>query len=241
MPPPDDHPEPDALTPTGQPIYRHKEMAGFELAAGDEATIKAVEEHVGRHVGPVAWVFHELISDKVHLDVHVVPATDDRPFHTLVTSGMSDRPMTLPPGVTAPAFAELLVCLPADWPLSQEAFADPDNYWPVLWLKRLARLPHDYRTWLGFGHTIPNGDPAEPFGDNTDLCCMLVLPPVRFGDDFPLLELPGGKSVAFYALVPLYREEMELKLARGTDVLLERFDEFGVNELIDPTRPNVAD
>ncbi len=233
--------EPSEFAPSGQPILRHRNQGDFEYAAGDEATIEAVSNHITQHIGPIDFVFHELISDKVHIDVHVVKPRPDRPYITLVTSGMSDRPMTVPPGVEAPQFAELLVCLPPDWPLSQESFEDEANYWPIRWLKQLARLPHDYRTWLGFGHSVPNGDPAEPFADNTDFCCMLVLPPVRFGDDFQLLEMPDGKQIAFYALVPLYAEEMEMKLRRGTNALLEEFDRIGITELIDLDRPNLGE
>ena len=38
------------------------------------------------HIGEVAFVLHPL--------VYVVEASDERPWHTLVTSGMSARPMT---------------------------------------------------------------------------------------------------------------------------------------------------
>src|SRR5262245_31898962 len=145
---PDD--DQDEVSPSGHPIYRHRDPGEFEPTAGDEETIRAVEGHIDAHLGGAPWVFHEIVSDKVHIDVHMVGPTEARPFHTLVTSGMSERPMTLPDGVEASAYAELCISLPADWDLRQEAFGDENVYWPVRWLKTLARLPHDYRTWLGF-------------------------------------------------------------------------------------------
>lgn len=42
--------------------------------------------------GVLAFVWHELVSDLVHLDVHVAEPTPARPYYTVVTSGMSDRP-----------------------------------------------------------------------------------------------------------------------------------------------------
>jgi hypothetical protein len=236
----DDKPEVE-YSKSGQPVYRHKARNDdLELAPGDEATIAAVSDHVERHVGPVAWVFHELISDKVHLDVHVVEPGEGRPFYTLVTSGMSERPMTMPPDSVSPPFAELVVCLPPDWKVSQEAFADENNYWPVRWLKTIARLPHDYRTWLGYGHTVPHGDPPEPYAENTRFCCLLLLRPTKFGADFHILEGPDGKRTAFYVLVPLYPEEVTFKLAKGTEPLEELFRTHGVTEVIDLTRVNVC-
>src|SRR5687767_4018341 len=115
----------------------------------DDPLANAIAEHVAKHVGPIANVFHEIKPTLVHLDVLVVGPTDDRPYTTLVTCGMSERPMRVP--IENPEdlglipelrYAELLLCLPPDWPLTSEAFQNEANYWPVRWLKRLARLPH---------------------------------------------------------------------------------------------------
>jgi hypothetical protein len=230
----------DEVTSGGSRVYRHeaKERA-FEPATGDESAIEAISDHIEEYVGPVAGVFHEIISDKVHLDVHMVGPGKKRPFHTLVTSGMSDRPMTLPEGADCPRFAELCVLLPEDWKLSQKAFEKERWYWPVRWLKTLARLPHDYDTFLDHGHTVPNGDPPEPYADGTDFCCMLVARPVMFDKGFRKLKL-ADKTIAFYVLLPLYAEEVRLKLDRGTDELLDLFDEYELDDVIDLERPNVA-
>jgi PAS domain-containing protein len=50
--------------------------------------------------------------------------------------------------------AELLVCLPADWPVTEEAFEDERNYWPVRWLKQVARFVHEYKTLDPKGETF---------------------------------------------------------------------------------------
>jgi hypothetical protein len=226
---------------SGAPIYHHKSrQRDFELAAGDEQTIEAVTTHVERHVGKPAHVFHELISDLVHVDVHVVEPTPERNYSTLVTSGMSDRPMSAPEEYPELRHAELVVCLPPAWPLNERAFQDERNYWPVRWLKILARLPHEYGTWLYASHTVPNGDPPEPFADNTELCCALLLKPVLFGDDFLTLEVNPAKTIHFLSLVPLYREEMDFKLRNGLDPLLERLGEACVTELLDIKRKNTC-
>jgi hypothetical protein len=71
LPPDQDQPE---TSPSGAPIYRYEgvEPAPFELASGDEDTIAAISNHIERHLGPIAGVYHELISDQVHLDVYIV-------------------------------------------------------------------------------------------------------------------------------------------------------------------------
>src|SRR6187200_3135581 len=61
--------EPHETTPSGAPIYRHEARTkGFEPAIGDEETIKAVGDHIERYIGPVDNVFHEILSDLVHID-----------------------------------------------------------------------------------------------------------------------------------------------------------------------------
>jgi hypothetical protein len=229
------------VSPGGSQMYRYGERdREFELAIGDEQTIERISRHIEEHLGPVANVLHEVISDLVHIDVHVVEPTDERPFYTLVTSGMSDRPMTVPPQCEELRFAELMISLPADWPMTQEAFRQQDVYWPVRGLKFLARFPHEYQSWLSWGHTIPNGDPPEPLADNTELCCLLLLSPVHAPEGFNSLAIDHEKTVNFFSVIPLYREEMEYKLERGVEALVERFVEHEVTELLDIQRPNVC-
>ncbi|MCU0292435.1 MAG: suppressor of fused domain protein [Thermoanaerobaculaceae bacterium] len=226
----------------GDRILRHgpEDETRFETAAGDEASIEQIGAHVERHVGPVDRVFHELISDLVHVDVHHVAPGDGRPFHTLVTSGMSDRPMSPPPGADAYRFTELAVLLPAAWQVSEEAFKDEAWYWPVRQLKILARLPHKFRSWLWWGHTVPHGDPPEPFAVSTELCCSMLISPVSLPDEFDTLWLEDGREVTFFSLFPLYKEEMEHKLGHGAEALLELVVRAGLDDIVDPRRLNVC-
>jgi hypothetical protein len=232
----------DELTDAGQPIFRHEEREReFQLAFGDEDSIERIVAHIEQHIGSVAGVFHELLSDLVHVDIYNVAPTAERPYHTLVTSGMSDLPMTTPEGTELPRYSELILSLPPDWPLTEEAFAEERNYWPIRLLKTLARLPHEYQTWLGFGHTVPhNGDPAEPYADNTELCCALLFQPLLFTKEVISLKIDDDKTIWFYSVVPLYQEEMDLKLKKGSDALFKLLVAQKVNELVDIKRKNVC-
>lgn len=225
---------------SGSPIYRYDESSKnqFEGASGEQS-IEEISNHIEKHIGKIHMIFHELVSEQVHIDVHWVKPTNERPFHTLITSGMSDKPMNTPEGVKECDFAELSICLPADWKISEEDFKDERNYWPIRWLKFLARFPHEYNTWFGYGHTIPNGDPAEPFADNTQLNTMILLPTIVFSEEFHTLKLKD-KSIDFYTLIPLYTEEVNLKMKKGVDALFEGFDKYGVSDIVNIDRPNTA-
>jgi predicted Zn finger-like uncharacterized protein len=231
----------DEHDPHGQTIRHEARTRDFEFAVGDSEAIEAISKHIEKYIGPVEGVWHELVSDLVHIDVHRVAPSDERPFHTLITSGMSDRPMTVPEEAEGSSgFAELMLCLPPDWKVSESAFKDERWYWPIRWLKMLARLPHEYETWLGFGHTVPNGDPPVPFAPNTKLCCCLIVPPITTPEEFGLLRVSEEKAIEFFAVLPLYKEEVDFKLRHGAEPLLNRFQEFEISEILDIKRPNVC-
>jgi hypothetical protein len=224
---------------SGQPIYQHGEPLPFAGPRGEEF-IEEISTHIERHLGPVETVYHEILSDKVHIDVHFVKPTEDSPWVRLVTSGMSDLPMATPEDERIPRHTELLITLPPDWKLSQADMQDENWYWPIRLVKSLARLPHQYATWLGWGHTVPNGDPPEPYAPSTKLCGAIILPSVTVPDDFHTLSIAGVKDITFFAVVPLHEAEMNLKLRSGTDELLKRFDKHGVSDIVDPARRNTV-
>jgi Suppressor of fused protein (SUFU) len=230
----------DAAGPRGSGILRHaaRERA-WEPASGSEPdTLEAIDQHIARHFGPAATVWHEIVSDLVHIDVHVVEPSAERPYFTLVTSGMSDRPMTVPAGADSNPYAELMMCLPESWPMTAEAFRDENAYWPIRLLKTVARLPHEYDTWIAAWHSVPNGDPAEPYAPDTPFAGVLVAPMIRCEPEARTITADGGKEISLLALVPLHPAEIELKVAQGSDALIDAFDRVAVSELFDPARPS---
>lgn len=198
----------------------------------DDALIEDVDRHVRQHIGPISFVFHEERSRYVHVDVHVVAPRPDRPHYTLVTSGMSAAPMRLAcdHGVEL-RYAEVAVCLWPGW--------TPDCAWPVRWLQDMARFPHEYDSWLGFGHSVPNGDPAERI-DDTDYTGMVFLPLLSEPVEAASIRRGSAKRVEVLAMWPVYEEEMQYKLSRGVFPLMRRFAKSGVTDIVSPHRPNAA-
>ena len=64
---------------------------------------------IEEHIGAVSFVYHELVSDKLHIDLHVVEPSEKRNSYTLITSGMSDEPMAAPAGKDNYRFTELML------------------------------------------------------------------------------------------------------------------------------------
>lgn len=44
----------------------------------------------------------------------------------------------------------------------------------------------------------------------------------------------------FFSLLPLYKEEMELKVNRGAEALYPKLEKAGINEILNPARKNVC-
>lgn len=195
--------------------------------------------HIEKHIGVIDHVFKEIISDVLSIDILIVEPTPARNFYTLITSGMSELPMKVPSGASEYQYAELMICLPPSWKMSDEAFKDERNYWPLRALKTLARFPHEYNTWLYLGHTLVNGHPAQPYSEGIGFEGMLVwIPAVEDNSGFFNLNMTSEKTVHFYSLIPLYKEELEYKTKNGEEALLNRLNKIGINDVLDPLRKN---
>jgi Suppressor of fused protein (SUFU) len=232
----DEKPE---VSEAGNPILRHKSIESWLPATGD-SSLEQISAHIAAHLGEVETVFHEIASDIVHVDVHIAKPSPQSPFYRLVSSGMSDLPMNIPEGLDVPKFLELMVTLPPDWKLDTESLKDERWYWPVRLLKFLARFPHKYNTWLGYGHTIPNEDPPKPYASDTKLRCAMILPSPTVPEKFITLEIGREKTIYFLAVLPLYLEEMQLKLQQGGQAFLEKLAAAQVTDVINPRRPSLA-
>ena len=218
---------PDGETPeneeTGVPeVYTEEEM-------------EAIEGHIQQYFGKFENVFHELSSPDIHVDICVVPPSEERDYYTLVTMGMGAHRMNVPEELAEYKLerAELAIALPGNWKLKHEDLKNERWYWPIRLLKTLARLPIASDTWLGFGHTMDN---EEDFAKGTKLCAAMLTGPQDTEDGSEVCILPGGEEVNFYQVIPLYREELEYKMEHDADALLDKMD--GISFVTYNTRPN---
>lgn len=197
--------------------------------------LRHMKTHYG-HVQELALV--EIVPGDVPITIHVIPATPERQWTTLFTAGMSDAPMNVPEGYEAYRYAELLIHLPPEWPLTPESLQDPDHFWPIQRLREIAYYPHRNDTWFGPRPTIiSNGEPPEPYASNTRLSCMMLM---RETSEEGELETSDGRSILFYWLLPLYAEERDLEMEKGLEPLFALLDEFEVPLVVDIDRANVT-
>lgn len=206
----------------------------YNLEVYDEEEMDAMEAHIDKYFGHSDKVFHEIASPDIHVDIYIVEPTPEKNYYTLITAGMGAHCMNTPEELNEYKLqrAEMLIYLPADWNIQSEK---EEDYWPLRWLKILARLPIEQNTWLGWGHTVPNGG---PMADNTKFTGVMLIDPENVDEEAAVCRLPNGEGVNFYQVIPLYEEEMNFKIEHGAEELLERMDD--VSALVDINRRNVC-
>jgi len=196
----------------------------------------AVRGHIERLVGSIAATF----PGTGGIDICHVAPTERRPFHTLITCGMSARPMAVPASEPdAPRHLELMITLPKNWKFDEQSLAQPTWNWPLAELSRVAALPAAHDSWLGWGHAVPHGNPPVPYAPGTKLCGVIIAPSLLVKEAFYELQL-GKRSVAFFSAIPLYREELELHERDGMQALLGKLIDNEINDVVELTRKNVG-
>lgn len=231
--------------------YGDEERSEWTLPAESGLYLEEIQKHIDK-VYPCSqnepFVFHEIVSDIVHIDVNIIPPEGERDYYVLCTNGMSDLPMNLPDGDYDKKEynrAELLMYLPKDWKFGKTGEIDSqmpeEYYWPVHWIKFLARFPHEYHTYLGTGHTLPNGEDYAPLGKGTEMGGFFFIPPIPLGDKYPGVEpliCKDGVKINFLWAIPMYKEEIEFKLEEGFNAMMDLFSEKEFPRVLDPKREN---
>jgi hypothetical protein len=199
-----------------------------------------IRSHIERHIGPIDQVFNDWENQTSPISVQHVGPTETRPVHTLITVGMSAHPMAVPVEKESPKYLELMITLPRSWKLDSDSTSKDQWVWPIRLLQTLARKPSASENgWIEWGDLIPNGEPPKPYAESTRLCAALIVPSLLVPTDFYELSTPA-KVIAFFAVVPLYKEEWQFGVKSGTKALIERIVDRDVNDVVDAKRKNVA-
>jgi hypothetical protein len=156
------------------------------------------------------------------------PGYSGRDFYTLVTGGMSDLPMRIPRGASANR-TELVMYVP-----------EPKEVYLEI-LRFLAHFPHEHNTWFGHGHTFPNGQPPQPYFEDSVLDTTLMISSIARPDSTLHERLKIDKDpVHLLWVVPITTAESEFKLQQGIDALMDLFDRYDHPFVLDETRPSLV-
>lgn len=148
----------------------------------------------------------------------------------LMTNGLRTYDMPVPEKYEGKNRTELYFCLPSYW--------DTDNIqeqWIFEWIQKMAKHVVEKRTWFGAGHTIPNGNPAAPLSKTMRQKYLLLNEPIFLKEELKPAVI-DGLEVNFLGIIPIFEDEMDYKMGKGTYKLLHKMEGKGVSELLDDFR-----
>lgn len=199
--------------------------------------IEQYEDFIVENLGEFDEVFHEIVSPDIHLDILIIPPTEEENYYKLVTEGMGAYQMEVPEELKNMGMehAELILYLPPTWNIKSDK---EEDYWPIRQLKTVARIPIENNTWLGFGHTVSSDSKNTPYASNTKFCSMMLINGISKNCELMKLKMKSGKELCFYQLVPLYEEELQYKLEYGAEELGKLFSDEDTFPIVNIERKN---
>lgn len=220
-------------------------MAGYNNPFSDRRHYYEHAEWISDHLSKffddeLVSVFHEIPTLDLHLDVYFIKPQNSS-FNILLTSGMSTLKMNVSEQVPDPEktqFAELMMLVPKSIEFGQAYTGRNQNDWIISILKRTAKFPHFYDTWISVGHTIQAEADLTPYGNDTEYVGALILPSVTFDKNFTEI-YKDGRKINIYNVLPLYKNEMEFKLKNGYNKLLDLLIKANGKEVLDLNRRNL--
>lgn len=206
-----------------------------ELSKNDFENIK---QFICDNFGDFDGVYKEIVSEKINCNICIVPPNETNNFYKIITIGASALDMNIPQELENKNLElfELVIFLPNDWEFQfdkifQDEVTSSKWYMPINILKNIARLPFEYDTWIGYGHTICFNDNLK-LGEFKNF--VLDVPNNLLETKF--LKLENGKIVNFYCVIPVLNDEMDFILDNNVENLLEKIYDKNNSQVINIDR-----
>ncbi|SEB39149.1 Suppressor of fused protein (SUFU) [Tenacibaculum sp. MAR_2009_124] len=220
-------------------------MAQYENPFSNQEHYHEHTEWIAEHLDDffdesLVSVFHEIGILDIHLDVYFIKP-ENASFNILLTSGMSTLKMKVSEHAENSSkleFAELMMLIPKSINFEDVYSGENKNDWIITILKRTARFPHYYNTWLEIGHSIQAEENLSTYGDDTEFVGALILPSVTFDEKFTQIN-KDGRRINIYNVFPLYKEELEFKIENGYNKFLDLLIEANGKEMLELNRKNL--
>lgn len=198
-----------------------------------------VLHHFTSHFGGKPKIFEGDIGlEKIipHFDMYYIPPSKLHPYYAVFTCGMGEHSMTTRHDDLK--YAELCLLLPPDWKITGFSQVDSVALQPFRSLMLGGRYPFQNRIFLADGHVVIIKDSSRSVNFSSELI-------TRFSSAFGVKNslnsiIIDNRKINVYGVVQLFPEELNFKIAVGSDQLLNKFKDVGINPYIfAPTRENL--
>ncbi len=180
----------------------------------------------------------KVISNPLHPDQAFLLLFIEKnvPVTAVMTLGLSDYKMPVLDSWKGREHNEIYFCLPSFWELDD--MSNPNFAWPFDWIYRLEKFVREKNTWFGPGHTIPTGNPAVQLSEQAKHDYLFFSGPLFLEEELAPLAIKN-QTIYFLGIIPIFGEELDYKMGKGTQKFLKRFVAKGFDERIDEYRPSV--
>jgi hypothetical protein len=151
----------------------------------------------------------------------------------LMTNGLSNYKMPVLEKFVGREFNELFFCLPSYWDL--EDHSNDAMNWVFEILFKLQRHVIEKETWFGVGHTIPFKNPIEAISSTMNQKYFFFADPIFIKDELQEIKV-GDKSIHFLSIIPIFEDEFDYKIGKGTYKFQKKLAQKDVTELLDDYR-----
>lgn len=151
----------------------------------------------------------------------------------LMTSDLSTYRMPVMEKHLGREHNELYFCIPSYWDLSDHS--NPRMNWVFETLYRLRIHVKEKNTWFGIGHTIPHANPICDISPSMKQKYYFLNEPWLLKEDLEPLK-NDQYLVHFLAVLPIFEDEFDYKIGKGTYKFQKKLKSREVTELLDDFR-----
>lgn len=157
----------------------------------------------------------------------------EKGVQVLITSDFHEYQMPIPEKLNDFEFGQLYFCIPEYWDLTNPE--NPEIRWLFEWLNRITTYTINNNTWLGDGHTYNCTKYGKQLSTTVRQDHLFISNPIFLEDELTPIELED-KTIHFWALIPIFGDEMDYKQGKGTVKLKKKFLIKGITEKLDEYR-----
>lgn len=166
------------------------------------------------------------------------PKNPDLPYSILLTIGVSRYYQKIEKDSKHPRLIELAMLVPKEWDFHESKW-DALEMWPIHHLSNIGKIPTRNNIWLGYGHTVVWKTDQSNF-PGTNFNSSIIIPSMTLPEIFVNIAINDHEKVYIFSVVPLYPEELKFKMSNGVGDLVEKFNEFKLEEIVDVDRKNTC-
>lgn len=160
----------------------------------------------------------------------------DVPVTVIMTTGLSAYKMPVLESWIGREWNEIYFCLPSHWDF--ETTDNPNYAWVYEWLFKLETFVKDKNTWFGPGHSIPTAKPEVAISEIMAQEYFILMDPILLETELAPVSIEGN-TIHFLSVVPIFGDELDYKMGKGTVKFRRKFIQRKNTEKLDEYRKSM--